>query len=291
MFMPERLNISYLQEGLCPMALACGTQISGVTAASPSLQTGQSTTGKNSLFSKRDLNLGVSGPFAAPLCSETTCSSNSPAATPTKPYRLQKCQRVASAQHLPTADAHSAVENRNLAACLLPCQPLLSTHIQCWGTNMHIPQVPTALSTPEGLPWITRSPWKAQLLINISSSSVHLKSKKITPIHKQNQNLLSDRAKHQRPQEMEEQRELHKAPSCCGMPSTLDSLSALHSWHFSAQQHMETHPDTEENWCCPTETAPRAQVVPRTPAAEQWGGREQIQGEDPHSDLVEIKFN
>lgn len=250
MFTPERLNISYLQEGLCPTALACGMQISGVTAASPSLQTGQSMTGKNSLYSKRDLNLGASGCFAAPQCSDTTCCTHSPAATPTKPHRLQKCQCVPSAQHLPTADTHSVVEKRNLAAGLLPQQPLLSTHIQCWGANTHVPQVPTALSTPEGLPWITRSPWKAQLLINVSSSSVHLKSKKMTQIHKQNQHPLSDRAKHQRLQEMEEQRELHKAPSCCRMPSTPNSLSALYSWwqskhqtgtrHSSAQQHVET---------------------------------------------------
>lgn len=49
--------------------------------------------------------------------------------------------------------------------------------------------------------------------------------------------------------------------------------------------------NSEENWCCPTETVPRAQLVPRTPAAGQRGGREQTWGEDPHTDLVETKFN
>lgn len=32
------------------------------------------------------------------------------------------------------------------------------------------PHVPTALSTPEGLPWMIISPWKAQLLISSRSS-------------------------------------------------------------------------------------------------------------------------
>lgn len=67
----------------------------------------------------------------------------------------------------------------------------------CWGAaNTHIPQVPTALSTPEGLPWITRSPWKAQLLIRLISSSGHLEGKKRTQIHNQNQQARSDRKKH-----------------------------------------------------------------------------------------------
>lgn len=129
-------------------------------------------------------------------------------------------QPAASAHHLPTADTHSAAENRNVtAAAPPPHQPLLSIPIQCWGVaNAHVPQVPTALSTPEGLPWITRSPWKAQLLIKVSSSSVHLKGKKMTPIHNQNQHMQSDREKHQRPQEIQKQQEPHKAPSCCGKP-------------------------------------------------------------------------
>lgn len=38
------------------------------------------------------------------------------------------------------------------------------------------PHVPTALSTPEGLPWMIISPWKAQLLISSRSSWHHLQS-------------------------------------------------------------------------------------------------------------------
>lgn len=38
----------------------------------------------------------------------------------------------------------------------------------------------TALSTPEGLPWITLSPWKAHSLITSRSSAVHLKTQKFT---------------------------------------------------------------------------------------------------------------
>lgn len=126
---------------------------------------------------------------------------------------------MSSAHHPPTADARSTAENGNMSAALPRHQPLLSTHIHCWGAaNTHIPQVPTALSTPEGLPWITRSPWKAQLLIKFSSSSVHLKGKKMTPTHNQNQHMQSDREKHQRLQEIQKQREPYKAPSCCGKP-------------------------------------------------------------------------
>lgn len=42
------------------------------------------------------------------------------------------------------------------------------------GPRQHLPQVLTALSTPEGFPWITLSPWKAHLLISSKLSSVHL---------------------------------------------------------------------------------------------------------------------
>lgn len=72
----------------------------------------------------------------------------------------------------------------------------LSTPV--WGrgaAHTHVPQVPTALSTPEGLPWITRSPWKAQLLIRVISSSVHLEGKKKTQNHPK-QRTRSDRETH-----------------------------------------------------------------------------------------------
>lgn len=38
------------------------------------------------------------------------------------------------------------------------------------GAVQDSPHVPTALSTPEGLPWMIISPWKAQLFISSSSS-------------------------------------------------------------------------------------------------------------------------
>lgn len=42
-----------------------------------------------------------------------------------------------------------------------------------------LPQVLTALSTPEGFPWITLSPSKAHLLIDFRSSSGHLSTQRV----------------------------------------------------------------------------------------------------------------
>ena len=127
MFTPECLNISSLQQGLCPTALAWGTQISGVTAASPqqpsrSLQIGQTKTEKDSLYSgqNRDLNLGASVPFAAPQCSEATCSIQRPCSNPSQALLFAEMQLVASAHHLPTADAHCSGEWKRVRCSATP---------------------------------------------------------------------------------------------------------------------------------------------------------------------------
>lgn len=43
----------------------------------------------------------------------------------------------------------------------------------CWGIRV-LPHVPTALSTPDGFPWMIFSPWNAHLLISSISTSPHL---------------------------------------------------------------------------------------------------------------------
>lgn len=152
----------------------------GLAGSSPSLERGQPKTEKDPLYSAPK---GAEFGHSSPLC----CTSAQPGSC--------------SAPSTPTADGHCAAEEGDTAAalphgcCSATRQPLPSlTLIQCRGAaNTHVPQVPTALSTPEGLPWITPSPWKAHLLIKVSSSSVHLKGKKMTPVHNRDQHVQSDR--------------------------------------------------------------------------------------------------
>ena len=122
-------------------------------------------------------------------------------------------------------------------AAALPPRPPLRKH-------PHLPQVPTALSTPEGLPWITRSPWRAQLLIKASSSSVHLKGKKMTPTHSRNQQAPSDGEVGQRPWATQKQRGPYQAPGCCRKPQHRESPPCAASFQrgagialHSAQRH------------------------------------------------------
>lgn len=134
-----------------------------LAGSSPSLEMGEPKTEKDPLYSApKGAEFGHSSPLC---CTSAQSGSCSPPSTP-------------------TADGHCAAQEGDTAAALppaslSPASPSFSAREQ----HTHVPQVPTALSTPEGLPWITHSPWKAHLLIKVSSSSAHLKGKKITPVH------------------------------------------------------------------------------------------------------------
>lgn len=197
----------------------CSKSPNSPAGSSPSLQMGQSETGKDSLYSGQngDLNLRVSVPFAAPQCSGATCSIQCPCSNPSEALLFAQMQPVASAHHLPTADAHCSREWKHVCCSANPSASpqhpysvlRSSKHIHTPGANSIIHTRRIAMDHPLPLEGPTVN--QSQLFFCPPERQANDSNTQLKPAH-------VDRERHQRPQEIQKQWEAYKAPSCCGKP-------------------------------------------------------------------------